>query len=523
MTPSGAKIGPGARLPATPSPAPPPPPAHVPSSVTARLDHYEEAAPKTETHLLEEVIVEDVLEYEDEDEDDGDKAAPTTAARASSPLPAPRLLPHPSSQQITPFFPAKQSAGRSKALRWMEDSGDSDFVCTSSAAQSSYLGATRRAFEVTASPVPAAPCEGESSASRPVVITKKGQCCRRRAKTRDTDGLPVVSPRQAARVLTHQRLGPRPVMRVPVHQHLGPQHRPSASGGRHHRCREPGPGFMSNARRPSTSPHIHPPNALPRRHVPRAAVPVDVDGFMLVQSHRHGHRHSPPQRRHQLSVLPSLVGLYFSCLAGDHIVARCTFPSRCLFYLSMMHRARNCKHGRSPQCLSSNRVREPPRHGQRRAARGNLGFGGGASQDSDEGGDSQLGPRLDPMLCFVDQPGALCDKGASPNPVSYLDLSSAKPKMTRGHPQTSWAAHLVAEDHDITAWPATPPVVCGVPMAAAGDTPCPQSNDLPVNPTMVQLGTEPGHGLTQSRPLQWELDHITGYALDNQAHGVQDS
>ena len=67
------------------------------------------------------------------------------------------LSPHPSS-------PAKQSTGRSKALRWMEDSGDFDFDCTSSAAQSLYLEAARRAIEVTASPVPATPCEGESSA-----------------------------------------------------------------------------------------------------------------------------------------------------------------------------------------------------------------------------------------------------------------------------------------------------------------------------------------------------------------------
>jgi hypothetical protein len=57
-------------------------------------------------------------------------------------------------------------------------------------------------------------------------------------------------------------------------------------------------------------------------------------------------------------VPPSLVGLYFNCLAGDHIVARCTSPSCCLFCLSTKHRARNCKHHRPPRRLSSDRVRE---------------------------------------------------------------------------------------------------------------------------------------------------------------------
>ena len=84
--------------------------------------------------------------------------------------------------------------------------------------------------------------------------------------------------------------------------------------------------------------------------------------------------------------------------------------------------------------------------------------------------------RLDPMLCFVDQPGALSDKGALPNLVSCLDvLSSLEPEMAlqSGHSQTSWVAHLVAEDHDISAWLATPPTVCGgAPVAAAADTSC---------------------------------------------------
>jgi hypothetical protein len=116
------------------------------------------------------VVVEDVLEDEDEDEDDGDVAAPMMAARTSSPSPAPQMMgPAAMGTSLymdtgvemgapwmravstgrsssllplaTPFFLAKQSAGRSKALRWMEDSGDSDFDCVSSAAQSSYLEA----------------------------------------------------------------------------------------------------------------------------------------------------------------------------------------------------------------------------------------------------------------------------------------------------------------------------------------------------------------------------------------------
>jgi hypothetical protein len=43
----------------------------------------------------------------------------------------------------------------------MEDSGDSDFECASSATQLSYLEAARRAFVATTLPVPIVPCEGE--------------------------------------------------------------------------------------------------------------------------------------------------------------------------------------------------------------------------------------------------------------------------------------------------------------------------------------------------------------------------
>jgi hypothetical protein len=56
-------------------------------------------------------------------------------------------------------------------------------------------------------------------------------------------------------------------------------------------------------------------------------------------------------------VPPSLVGLCFNCLAGDHIAARCTSPSHCLFCLSTKHRARNCKHRRLPHHISSDSER----------------------------------------------------------------------------------------------------------------------------------------------------------------------
>ena len=194
------------------------------------------------------VIVEDVL---DEDEDDDDVAVPTLAARTPSPSPAPQMLGSVAagtplcvsvgvemgapkmcavsmgrssslSPLTTPFFLAKPSTGRSKTLQWMEDSGDSDSDYTSSAAQSSYLDATHQAIEVMASPAPTAPCEGESSALRPIIITKKRRHRRRRrARTGDVDGPPAMPPLPDTRVPTHQRLGPQPVARVPVHQRIG--------------------------------------------------------------------------------------------------------------------------------------------------------------------------------------------------------------------------------------------------------------------------------------------------------------
>jgi hypothetical protein len=118
---------------------------------------------------------------------------------------------------------------------------------------------------------------------------------------------------------------------VPVHQCLGPRRSELAAGGRHRHFREPGPGSMGNSKPPRT----YPPLAPPQLHDPRPAAP-DADGFTLVQSRRRRrrHRHALPHPRRQRPVPPSLVGLCFNCLAGDHIATRCTFPSRCLLCLS---------------------------------------------------------------------------------------------------------------------------------------------------------------------------------------------
>ncbi|CAD6266586.1 unnamed protein product [Miscanthus lutarioriparius] len=110
---------------------------------------------------LENKVLEDVLDDDDEDgEEDQDEDAPASTAEL---LRASLVDPHRTidgagrsstlSPLAAPFFPAKPSAGRSKALRWMEHSNDRDFDCTPSAGQSPYLEAARRAIEVTASPV----------------------------------------------------------------------------------------------------------------------------------------------------------------------------------------------------------------------------------------------------------------------------------------------------------------------------------------------------------------------------------
>jgi len=80
---------------------------------------------------------------------------------------------------MTPFFPTRQSAGRSKAMRWEEDSctdySNDDYA--SSTAPSSYRDAVYGAIEGSASPMPVAPSNGDSgmdlaAASHPVVINK---------------------------------------------------------------------------------------------------------------------------------------------------------------------------------------------------------------------------------------------------------------------------------------------------------------------------------------------------------------
>jgi hypothetical protein len=75
--------------------------------------------------------------------------------------------------------------------------------------------------------------------------------------------------------------------------------------------------------------------------------------------------------------------------------------------------------------------------------------------------------RLDPMLCFIDDPGALSDMGASANPVSCSDvLSNAEPEMVlqSGHSQTSWQLiwwlKTMASRHGP---PLRPPSVEGLP------------------------------------------------------------
>lgn len=104
----------------------------------------------------------------------------------------------------TPFFPTRRSEGRSKALRWMEDSSDSDFNGASRVGQSSYIEAACRAIEVTALPSHAVSCEGECSISCSIVITRKRRHYRyRRAWTGDTKGHLAASPHLAARAPTH--------------------------------------------------------------------------------------------------------------------------------------------------------------------------------------------------------------------------------------------------------------------------------------------------------------------------------
>jgi hypothetical protein len=100
--------------------------------------------------------------------------------------------------------------------------------------------------------------------------------------------------------------------------------------------------------------------------------------------------------------IPSaLVNLCFNCLAGDHVAADYRFPSRCLRCRCVGHRAHDCKRGRPPAravargwgALHRRLSRRPPSPWPRRHH-----FGSGANQDSDKGGDPQLGPGWGPTF-----------------------------------------------------------------------------------------------------------------------------
>lgn len=108
----------------------------------------------------------------------------------------------------------------------------------------------------------------------------------------------------------------------------------------------------------------------PCLHVPRAGAHVDADSFTHMETSRRWHPHIHPRRLSCRPVPPTLVGLYFNCLAGDHITVVCRLPSRCLHCKSTGHRAQDCKRSRSPTC-SSGRSRgtlrcQMLRHAQRR-------------------------------------------------------------------------------------------------------------------------------------------------------------
>jgi hypothetical protein len=176
---------------------------------------------------------------------------------------------------------------------------------------------------------------------------------RRRSKIAAADGPPAGHPLPAARVPAHLCLGPQPVDRMPVHQRLNWRRNTSKPRGR----------FRTNDRRSSAPTHAPPP-----RRAPRAAAPVDADGFTLVQSHRREHPQASSHPRRQRPVPSSLIGRCFNCLADDHVAARCTFLSCCLFCLSTRHRARNCKHGRRPpRHLPSDQVGGSPGRGRPRS------------------------------------------------------------------------------------------------------------------------------------------------------------
>lgn len=83
-------------------------------------------------------------------------------------------------------------------------------------------------------------------------------------------------------------------------------------------------------------------------HIPREGERVDAEGFTLVESCHCWRRRAHPRVSSCHPVPPTLVGLYFNCLAGDHVTVACCFLPRYLHYRCTGHRARDCKRGRSP-------------------------------------------------------------------------------------------------------------------------------------------------------------------------------
>ncbi|CAD6270778.1 unnamed protein product [Miscanthus lutarioriparius] len=100
----------------------------------------------------------------------------------------------------------------------------------------------------------------------------------------------------------------------------------------------------------------------PCHHVPRMGVPMDTEGFTLVQSRRRWCRRAP-ERPHRPRPVPlEFVGKCSNCLSGDHVHADCTFPSRCYYCHSSRHQARNCKREHPVSGHTNAGTREPPRN-----------------------------------------------------------------------------------------------------------------------------------------------------------------
>jgi hypothetical protein len=147
----------------------------------------------------------------------------------------------------------------------------------------------------------------------------------------------------------------------------------------------------------------------PRHHVPRAGAHVDEEGFTLVESRRRA------RTMHHRPVPSALVGLCFNYMAGDHVAADCRFPSRCLHCRGKGHRARDCKHSRSPSWHVTS-VCAAPRPRMQSWVRSRAASGGDGGSEGAIGGvpEPQLGPRWGPT--FRQAPPALV--GSIPCPVA---------------------------------------------------------------------------------------------------------